>query len=76
MEDIKKQYEDTLMLWEWNNYVDTFEIGFEPVIGKTYYLYQGVTKFISIITPQEFKKKSLGATKLCSDGYWIEVPLG
>ena len=73
MEDLKKQYDETIALWEWNDYVDSFDIGFEPVVGKTYYLYEGVTKFISILTPEEFKKKTLGATKLSVDGYWIKI---
>ena len=73
MDDLRKQYEDTIALWQWNEYVDTFDIGFEPVVGKTYYLYEGVTKFVSILSPIEFKRKSLGTTKLSSDGYWIRI---
>lgn len=73
MEDLKKQYDETIALWEWNDYVDSFDIGFEPVVGKTYYLYEGVTKFVSILSPEEFKKKTLGATKLSADGYWIKI---
>jgi len=75
MEDLKKQYDETIKLWEWNEYVDTFDIGFEPVVGKTYYLYEGIKNFVSILSPQEFKKRTLGATKLCSDGYWEKVPI-
>jgi len=41
LEDIKKQYEETVALWEWNEYVDSFNIGFDPVVGKVYYLYEG-----------------------------------
>jgi hypothetical protein len=73
MEDLKKQYDETIALWEWNDYVDSFDIGFEPVVGKTYYLYEGATKFVSILSPEEFKKKTLGATKLSADGYWIKI---
>jgi hypothetical protein len=73
MEDLKKQYDETIALWEWNDYVDTFEIGFEPVVGKTYYLYKGITNFISILNPLEFKRDCVGVTKLCSDGYWVKI---
>lgn len=73
IEDLRKQYEETVSLWEWNDYVDSFDINFEPVIGQTYYLYEGITKFVSILTPQEFKRKCLGSAKLCSDGYWIKI---
>jgi hypothetical protein len=73
MDELRKQYEDTMSLWEWNEYVDSFNISFEPVIGQTYYLYEGTTKFVSILSPQEFRKETLGATKLCADGYWIKI---
>ena len=73
MDDLKRQYDETIALWEWNNYVDTFSISFEPVVGKTYYLYEGLTNFISILSPEEFKRSSVGATRLSSDGYWVKV---
>jgi hypothetical protein len=73
MDDLKKQYDETIALWEWNDYVDSFDIGFEPVVGKTYYLYEGIRNFVSILSPEEFKKKTLGATKLSADGYWIKI---
>ncbi len=73
MEDIRRQYEETISLWEWNEFVDSFHIGFEPVVGKTYYLYETSSKFISILSPQEFKKECVGMTKLTSDGYWERI---
>jgi hypothetical protein len=73
MEDLKKQYDETMALWEWNNYVDSFSLGFDPVVGKTYYLYEGVSKFVSILSPEEFKRSSVGSAKLSSDGYWIKA---
>ena len=72
-EDLKRQYQEMMDLWNWNDYVDSFQINFEPVVGKIYYLYEGVTNFVSIITPEEFKKKSLGCTRLNSDGYWEKI---
>lgn len=73
LEDLKTQYQQTIDLWQWNDYVDSFNISFEPVVGQTYYLYEGTTKFVSILSPKEFKKTCLGITKLCSDGYWIKI---
>jgi hypothetical protein len=71
-EVLQKQYKEMVELWEWNNYVDQFKVNFEPVIGKTYYLYEGTTKFISILSPEELKTcKFLGSVTLCSDGYWV-----
>ena len=73
MEDIKRQYDETLALWEWNEYVDSFNIGFEPVVGKIYYLYERSTKFISILSPEVFKRECIGITKLNCDGYWEKL---
>ena len=73
IEDLKKEYEDVVELWKWNDYVDSFQINFDPVVGKTYYLYIESTKFVSILSPEEFKKNCVGVTKLCSDGYWIKL---
>jgi hypothetical protein len=73
MEDIKRQYEETIALWEWNEFVDSFKIGFEPVVGKIYYMYESSTKFISILSPAEFKRECVGITKLNSDGYWEKL---
>ena len=67
LEDIKNQYDATIALWEWNDYVDSFNIGFDPVVGKTYYLYEGTTRFVSILSPEEFKRKCVGVTKLTSE---------
>lgn len=75
IDSIKQQYQQTIELWEWNEYVDTFDIRFDPVIGKIYYLYEATSKFVSILSPAEFKRECLGATKLNSDGYWEKVNL-
>jgi hypothetical protein len=70
-EELKKQYNEMIDLWEWNNYVETFSINFEPIKGNIYYLYEASTKFLSILSPTELKSyKYLGSTKLNSDGYW------
>ena len=73
MEDIKRQYEETINLWEWNEFVDSFHIGFEPVVGKIYYMYETSSKFISILSPAEFRKECVGITKLTSEGYWEKI---
>lgn len=71
---LKKEYEELVDLWDWNNYVDEFKLNFEPVIGKTYFLYEGSTKFVSILSPTELTTvKHLGKTKLTSDGYWVKI---
>lgn len=73
LEEIKQQYKQTIALWEWNEYVDTFDINFDPIVGRTYYLYEASTRFVSMLSPMEFKKDCVGSTKLNSDGYWEKV---
>lgn len=75
LESIKQQYQQTIDLWEWNEYVDTFDINFDPVVGKTYYLYEATSKFVSMLSPAEFNRECVGVTKLNSDGYWEKVIL-
>jgi hypothetical protein len=72
-EELKNQYNDMLELWKWNEYVDSFEIGFEPVVGKVYYLYEGVNRFVSILSPEEFKRECVGFIRLNSEGYWEKL---
>lgn len=44
---------------------------FEPIVGETYYLYQGLNNtFLSLIEPSQWKQKHLGAFRLNSDYKW------
>ena len=72
-QEIQTEYECLVELYKWNDYVMQFKINFEPVVGKIYYLYEGTTKFISILTPAELKMcKYVGSAKLTADNYWIK----
>lgn len=47
------------------------EIKFEPIVGETYYLYEGENKnFLSLIEPSQWNKKYLGAFRLNGDYKW------
>lgn len=73
-EELKEEYNKMVDLWEWNAFVETFSINFEPIIGETYFLYEGSTKFLSMLNPEQLKYcKFFGKTKLISDGYWIKI---
>lgn len=73
-QEIQKEYNKLLEIYKWNEYVMGFKINFEPIVGKTYYLYEASTNFISILTPKELTTcKFVGSTKLTSDNYWIKI---
>ena len=47
------------------------EIKFEPIVGETYYLYEGENKnFLSLIEPSQWNKKYLGTFRLNGDYKW------
>ncbi len=44
---------------------------FEPIVGETYYLYQGLNNtFLSLIDPSQWKQEHLGTFRLNSDYKW------
>ena len=47
------------------------EIKFEPIVGETYYLYEGESKnFLSLIEPSQWNKKYIGTFRLNGDYKW------
>lgn len=73
LDEIQQEYNDLLKIYEWNKYVMSFKINFEPIVGKVYYLYEASTNFISILSPQELTTcKYVGSAKLTADNYWIK----
>jgi hypothetical protein len=66
-EKLLNEFNDSLMVWE-------SKISFEPIVGKTYYLYDFDGKnTLSLISPHEWDKKDcfLGSFTLNSDNKWI-----
>lgn len=72
--EIQEDYNKLLNLYKWNEYVMQFKVNFEPIVGKTYYLYEASSLFVSLLAPQELTTcKCLGSTKLIAEGYWIKI---
>ena len=72
--EIQTEYNNLLEIYKWNEYVMNFKINFEPIVGRTYYLYEATTNFISILSPKELTTcKCVGSAKLTSDNYWIKT---
>jgi len=71
VEKLYQEYEDSLLVWE-------SKISFEPIVGKTYYLYnfKGVNT-LSLLSPNDWDKKEffIEGFLLNSDRKWIRVNL-
>lgn len=74
--EIQKRKELSMMIY-------STKLGFAPVIGKTYYLYENAdaTYFVTMIAPQEWGRKStfasrfIAAVRLLADHTWKEVEM-
>jgi hypothetical protein len=67
IEKLYQEYNDSILVWE-------SKISFDPIVGKTYYLYcfNGVNT-LSLLSPKEWKKfdSFIGEYELNSDRKWI-----
>lgn len=73
-EDIKKQYEEVLELYEWNQKIYDAKFNFEPITGRFYHLYENKNGelFLSQIAPDEWNKKHLGTFQLNADRIFVK----
>lgn len=68
IERLYDEYNTSVMVWE-------SKILFEPIVGKTYYLYNfNNVKTLSLISPEEWDKSDcfIGEFTLTSDRKWIK----
>ena len=74
-EEIKDEFKKLVDEVSWNEFVYSASYNFVPVIGETYYLYErdNGSIFLSLIKPNEWKMKCLGATRLESNNKWIKI---
>jgi flavin reductase (DIM6/NTAB) family NADH-FMN oxidoreductase RutF len=73
IETIKKDYQRLIDEYQINELIYNSNMGFEPIIGKTYHLYlkENIDEhFLSIIPPDSWNKKCLGSFKLNADKVW------
>ena len=72
-EELKKQYEQLVDEFEWNELVYNSKYSFEPIIGETYHLYYKEDEpFLSLIAPNEWNKPYIGSFTLDSNNKWIK----
>jgi hypothetical protein len=69
IEKLQNEYSDSIMVWE-------SKISFEPIVGKTYFLYNfGSGNTLSLLSPHEWNKGEflIGGFILNSENKWIRV---
>lgn len=68
---MRQQYVALLDDFHWNKLVYEARFGFEPVVGKTYYLYEdGDQLALSMIEPRRWHKRYVAALKLGAEHQW------
>ena len=74
-EEIKDEFKKLVDEVSWNEFVYSVTYNFIPVIGETYYLYEknDGSPFLSLIAPDEWNMKFIGATRLESNNKWIKI---
>ena len=73
--ELKKEYE--LLV---SKYVDTklvygSDYNFQPIVGETYHLYErkNGSKFLSMISPDDWKQEYVGSFILLNNGIWEKL---
>jgi hypothetical protein len=74
-EEIKDEFKKLVNEVSWNEFVYSATYSFIPVVGETYYLYEKDDNkvFLSLIAPDEWNMKFIGATKLESNNKWVKI---
>ena len=74
--ELREKYAEAIDKFNWNKLVYESRFGFEPVMGETYYLYEDSGHHVlSMIGPEEWSKKFVGAFRLNLDRCWEVVRL-
>ena len=73
--ELREEYNKLVEEFKWNDLVYNAKFNFEPVIGETYHLYTGDDNenFLSLISPNEWKRECLGSFQLTADQKWIKI---
>ncbi len=74
-QQLKKEYQNLIDEYKWNDLVYKSKFSFEPVIGKIYHLYYGTDGkiFLSLIQPNEWNREHIGSFKYNHDNKWIKI---
>jgi hypothetical protein len=74
-DELKKEYEDMMNQFEYNDLVYNATFNFEPIIGETYQLYNNKKEesFLSNISPDKCRFKHFGSFRLNSQKMWEKL---
>lgn len=71
--ELKQEMEKLVSLYRLNEIIYASEMRFEPVMGFTYHLYErkDYTRFLSMISPDEWNMTYICTVTLNTDGQWV-----
>ena len=74
LEELQSKIKDFVKSASDTQKVYTAKFKFEPLVGETYFLYEGEGEdYLSLISPDQWEKKFLGAFRLSSEYKWERV---
>lgn len=73
--ELKKEYDNLIEDFKWNDLVYKSVFSFEPVIGNIYHLYYSKDGkiFLSLVEPHEWNKEHIGSFKYNYDNKWVKI---
>jgi hypothetical protein len=74
-EEVRKEYEELIQKFQYNDLVYNSKFSFEPIIGEVYHLFNNRKKesFLSIISPEQCNFDYLGSFRLNTDKMWEKI---
>jgi hypothetical protein len=74
-DQLKAEYDAMVAQYEANQLVYGAKFSFEPIVGETYFLYNGRDgrPFLSVIRPEECHWEHLGTFRLSSEKLWEQI---
>ena len=74
-EEVRKEYEELIQKFQYNDLVYNSKFSFEPNIGEVYHLYNNRKEesFLSIISPDQCSFYHLGSFRLNTDKIWEKL---
>ena len=73
--ELKKEYDNLIEEYKWNDLVYQSKFNFEPIINKIYHLYYSTSgsTFLSLVEPHEWNKEHIGSFRYNHDNKWIKI---
>ena len=74
-DEVRKEYEELMQKFQYNDLVYNSKFNFEPNIGEVYHLYNNKKEesFLSIIAPEQCNFHHLGSFRLNTDKMWEKL---